>query len=1771
LSFVCATAGAGALDSVQPGTWYQFPNSRMDSVAPNPRPDGSLTAVMEAWGGGVYDSDRDQLVVWGGGHTDYAGNEVYAFGPLNGTSASWKRLTNPSNPPANNTEYASDGRPVSRHTYNLLAYLPAPYNKMMSCAIGSQYSGGSSDDAVDFYDFTIDGLSGQPWTRGAKASSTAAFGGICVYNSGTGTVWYHDTQTNSNRLQQYHPDTNTWTSHASEYLEIYYTAAIDPVRNLMVATGGTGGTGDVRVWDLNNPGSSSFTVATTGPDALEGVHSPGLVYDTVNNRFVGWSGGTTVYTLSVPSDPRNGTWTWATVPINAANTVTPTQPAGVKGQGYVIGTFGRFRYVPASQGVVVVNYTDENVYFFKLPNTGGSPPPTINFSANPTNVPAQGTTTLTWTTSNATSCTASGAWSGSKATSGSEAVGPLATNSTFSLGCTGAGGVTNRSVTVTVAQATPAPTVTLSANPTTVQSGGSSTLSWTTANANSCTASNGWTGTKATTGSENVGPLTQQKTYTLACTGSGGTTTKSVTVNVTPPTAAPTVSLAANPTAVTSGQTTMLTWSSQNATSCTASGAWSGTKSTSGSQQSAALTTNSTFKLACTGSGGTTQSSVTVTVSATTPPNPPPAMPTVTISAAPSTISANGSATLTWSSTDATSCMASGAWSGPRPTSGTEGTGALSSTATYTLDCTGSGGTAQNAVTVTVTAGTVVPPGGNPQSDSGGGGALGWLTLLFLGGLLLAGCHTAVRQQLAPSATGAVLTASLMAATVPSAHAAVDITSATVTTKSASAQTNVPVTFGAVFRPGDVPSGSSISATTSSGTALTVQVDKKATHADGSLRHAVLTLQLPSLAANGSQIVNLAAAASGSPGTAVKLSDLLATSFDAQVKLTVGGTVYTASARSLLQQGTPEQWLSGPLVSEWIVGGPVKTSAGVAHPHLAAYFHVRAFAGQPINRVRVDVVIENGWTFIAGPTSFNYTADISVGGASVYNRTLTHYHHTRWHRRFWWGSDPQLYVKADKDYLQSTGAVPRYPNLQPSAAYLNSMPQDSVPMENGDLTQNFPDTGAQDQIGPLPRWTTAYVLTTDERAFKAMLANDDSAASYSVHYRDETTGKPTSIADYPQLTTQFDDLPAPGGGNPNTADAAHQPSIAFVSYLMTGDYFYLEELQFWTSFNHLEANPLPPYGYRNGAQGVFRVQVRGQAWSIRNLAQAAYATPDTHRYKAELVSSVGFNLSTNEALYPDNASANKLGALQSYDGFDQFAPWMDDFYTWTMGYLVDLGFNANKMRSWKAKFPVGRMGTTDFCYIKASSYHLLVGSSDTVWWPDFATMYQQNFGALTSCPLGAAMDGYPDEPTGYPSNLRPALAAAVDSGIAGASDAWNRLVTSQPQPDYSDYANWSVIPRGSVSSGPSLTLTASPNPVQSGQNTTLTWTSVSATSCTASGAWTGTKATSGSESVGPISASTTYTLACTGNGQTVSRSVTVTIASAAAPTVSLSANPTSVAMNGNSTLTWSSTNATACTASGGWTGSKATSGTQSVGPLTQATTYTLSCSGSGGSAQKSVTVSVSSSAPKPTLALSATPSSVAAGGTSMLAWSSTNATACTASGGWTGSKATSGSQSVGPLNAATSYTLNCTGAGGSVQQSVTVAVGASPPPPAAPTVTLGANPESIAANATSELSWSTTNATSCSASDGWSGSKGLSGTETVGPLATTTTFTLSCTGAGGNASASATVAVTSGTGTGGGGSSSGSGGGGAIEYWLLACLAGLSTRRALRFARAPRP
>ena len=247
------------------------------------------------------------------------------------------------------------------------------------------------------------------------------------------------------------------------------------------------------------------------------------------------------------------------------------------------------------------------------------------------------------------------------------------------------------------------------------------------------------------------------------------------------------------------------------------------------------------------------------------------------------------------------------------------------------------------------------------------------------------------------------------------------------------------------------------------------------------------------------------------------------------------------------------------------------------------------------------------------------------------------------------------------------------------------------------------------------------------------------------------------------------------------------------------------------------------------------------------------------------------------------------------------------------------------------------------------------------------------------------------------------------------------------------------------------TLSLSVSSVELGASATLTWTSLAATGCTAAGTgsglsanWSGAQATSGSVTLTPTAAGTqAYTLTCTNaSGVSATGTATLPVYSGAPPAVpTLTLGSASVAVGSSTTLAWSSAGATSCTASGAWSGTQATSGSETITPtFVGPQIYTLTCSNLGGpSAAASVTLTATAQTvvpAAPTLTLGSP--SIPADTTTTLTWSSSNAASCTAGGsanavasGWTGVLANAGQNTVTPITLGTfTYTLFCTNAAG---------------------------------------------------------------------------------------------------------------------------------------------
>lgn len=331
-----------SVDNLQPGRWYEVPDSKLSAVIPHPPPvgdTGRTSSIIDAWSSGAYDTKRDRLIVWGGGHADYAGNEIYVFDV---NALKWSRAWGPSAdiPIPTCAETYPDGNPSSRHTYGGLQYIPT-IDRFWAQG-GSKWRCGSGTLATWTFDFDS-----SRWSRKKDAPGGLMLGVSSAFDPVTGHVFHQG----GVKFSEYDPMADAWAVRgdigASLSEDRVRNAAIDPGNRLFVAMGD----GDFYVWDMK-----SWQVkrpATTGGAAMLSARAPGLAYDPVIKKLVGWPGGTAVYSLDV------STWKWTRHDAAPTNTVTPSPPTHT-------GTYGRFQYIPSKDAFIVVNGVNQNVFIYKL-------------------------------------------------------------------------------------------------------------------------------------------------------------------------------------------------------------------------------------------------------------------------------------------------------------------------------------------------------------------------------------------------------------------------------------------------------------------------------------------------------------------------------------------------------------------------------------------------------------------------------------------------------------------------------------------------------------------------------------------------------------------------------------------------------------------------------------------------------------------------------------------------------------------------------------------------------------------------------------------------------------------------------------------------------------------------------------------------------------------------------------------------------------------------------------------------------------------------------------------------------------------------------------------------------------------------------------------------------------------------------------------------------------------------------------------------------------
>jgi hypothetical protein len=303
-----------------------------------------------------------------------------------------------------------------------------------------------------------------------------------------------------------------------------------------------------------------------------------------------------------------------------------------------------------------------------------------------------------------------------------------------------------------------------------------------------------------------------------------------------------------------------------------------------------------------------------------------------------------------------------------------------------------------------------------------------------------------------------------------------------------------------------------------------------------------------------------------------------------------------------------------------------------------------------------------------------YDVALEIGGRVVLSgSTPRHWWAARW--RLQTAPRPQLRTI---ESITRAGLVPGYQAFGTA----NGRNRPYEPMGMAGVEPGMSMTGGRNDIGLFPAWTTEFLATGSDTAWRLVAANAEACASVPWHWRDET-GQIFNIDRHPDwaIDSRFapsDKVPAssttrdPTKANP---EDAHQPQLTYVPYLITGDPYFLEELQFQASWH------MWSHSSYNGLGLVINSQVRGLAWTLRQIALAAAVTPE--QVPSWLLPREYFlrKLENNRRWFVEQTTENIDPVAQTFHfpwvaDLTYVGSWQEDFNSLVLGQIVRMGFTA---------------------------------------------------------------------------------------------------------------------------------------------------------------------------------------------------------------------------------------------------------------------------------------------------------------------------------------------------------------------------------------------------------------------------------------------------------------------------------------------------------------
>lgn len=410
-------------------------------------------------------------------------------------------------------------------------------------------------------------------------------------------------------------------------------------------------------------------------------------------------------------------------------------------------------------------------------------------------------------------------------------------------------------------------------------------------------------------------------------------------------------------------------------------------------------------------------------------------------------------------------------------------------------------------------------------------------------------------------------------------------------------------------------------------------------------------------------------------------------------------TTRSVSARTIIDDANFEYWLRGPVVTQVIAEDRTSsrtydfgwsctsnctgdysaaswaddTTYRSIHPRFILTFYA-GWSG-----VKVDYVLENTW--ISKHQDQRYAFALKSGSglntAEYTQPATTHYAFQRWRKTFWDGEEPgDVETDLNIEYMVYSRALPMFDvaksvNSTDLASEISFLRGTTLaPLTgNGPYAKYFPTTGGRAEIGMFPRWFVRLLLSGfDYELWDEVMQVGDISGHIPIHYRESQSGTRyfwdadndgTTVSDTDDNLTgngafgevlSLDANPTngvynkianePGTTNSSshgwTADTAHQSSFAYIPYLLTGDPYYLEELQFWSAWNFYGGNHATSGGsyarHKNWVIMSPARQERGTAWEFRNLVHAAWLTPDESSQKDYLRTKIDNTIAAYEAV-----------------------------------------------------------------------------------------------------------------------------------------------------------------------------------------------------------------------------------------------------------------------------------------------------------------------------------------------------------------------------------------------------------------------------------------------------------------------------------------------------------------------------------------------------------